>query len=164
VLALQVLFLLNQPEVVLREVHRVLRPGGLLITHGPDSKNEVYTPDLIGKMRAVYGAVLKESGFVEWRVQGWSPSALYEHYQTFFSSVTIIDDERLAFRFTCPAGWVYARLAARFTAFQIAVPEDIHQQALVRIRQCMADEYGADWVEIVITGEARHTLAVYTKA
>lgn len=155
---LQMLPFVGDPAAVVREIKRVLRPGGLFITDGP--KNRRY-PDAIPTIRRHYGEALKNQGMTELAILGWNGGGANEAASQFFRHRKVIDSANLVFRFEQTAGWFFTALSSRYTMYQAVIDLEKHEVAIDELRNRLVSEFGPDLDAISDECQWTDSLVVY---
>jgi ubiquinone/menaquinone biosynthesis C-methylase UbiE/predicted RNA-binding Zn-ribbon protein involved in translation (DUF1610 family) len=152
----------GEPEKIVMEIQRVLKPNGLFITHG-EQKGDQYGSGSDIPIRDYYNEELKKLGGKETRIRGWTSRESRQRLPGFFREVRTVKGDNLTFSYSHKAGWYFERLKARYTLFQIGIPEELHQKTIEHVDQRLTREFGAGWKELAIHCKQVNTLSVYVK-
>ena len=146
VLSFQMLPFVANPKIVLQEIRRVLKPGGYFITDG-DGVQVSSHDEICMEMRIEYSEQLQQRGIEEYQISEYS-----RHLQETFKGPLTVESPDLRFEFTSTVGAFYAKLSSRFTAFQVAVDENVHREIMRDIYVNVTKKYG----EEVLLREVHH--------
>ena len=163
VVARYLLLAVGNPERVVMEVKRVLKPGGMLITEGPTERSP--TDDIVSevemKARRYYDEALRRRGVDELKAPGWTERQMRENLPKFFRSFKLVESDDLVFRFTETPGWFLRRLGSRYSLFQVGLDQGLHEEAMDEVRRRLEEEYGKGFEEMGQEYREVHRLGVY---
>jgi len=162
-MAMQLLPFVGDPPLVLGEIKRVLKPGGMFITHGPgetQSPKDDVVGEINGKLRRYCDEALKRRGVNMLKPPGWTNRQIWENLPKLFRTYSLVERDDLVFRFAETPRWFLQRLGSRYTLFQMGFDQGIHNEVMREVRERVAAEYGRDFEELEQEYCETHPLSV----
>lgn len=169
VIANSVLHLISNPEKVIREIHRVLKPNGIFIClddvpgkgHSSDFNNSKYN-EIVNNMYSQYWAHMKEHNIYpqkySWK---FNRDAVCENI--FDSRDTLLIENNKEYSIMMKDGFL-PRFFSKGFSDQVEVPEDIHNQIITQLFASFKEIYGDDFDSIPCVGiETDILLTIYIK-
>jgi ubiquinone/menaquinone biosynthesis C-methylase UbiE len=164
-----VLHLISQPEKVIREIHRVLKPGGCFIfkddlpgkTAEMPFDNSKYNM-IVNELYSLYWQLLKEHNIYpqkySWRFNRDAICAgLFSFKEQSIISVNKEYQNRIKDGFL-------PRFQGRGFSDQVNVPSDLHDEIMVNVLEQIEKKYGKDFNEVAFYGiEPDIEITIYRK-
>lgn len=148
------LHLISEPERVIAEVHRVLRPGGKLIVQVPtyeDGRNADRNAEYARRemeFHRQYWDLLKAQGITlaprNWR---FNQSAQLAAFAAVFGPGVRVDIDFSERQVRTMADYFLYRMGGKGFSAQQGVPEDIHDAAFAHVIAGFREKYGPDFGE-----------------
>ncbi len=166
IVEIDMLHQVNRPELVINEIKRILKPGGLYVRY--NSRNleltdaEKAEKDIFGRMRAdieaFYAGELERAGYTIPEKSGWDDS--YECRRRAFGEPEIIKtDEVVDIRWNL--GAALHKRKTRAAGMTQLIPDEIHKRAWEASEKYAATKYGDDYDKTQRTYRFYGVLEVY---
>ena len=159
VMATDVLHQVDEPELMMSEILRVLKPDGYLIVHNSTSQgyteeqnaeNAIYN-EACADIIKCYQDIIAEAGYSEPVFSRWerADKCIKESFETYKS----IDDTGAHWcdNRRWPLKWGLHKTKTRAAGSTQLIPDDVHNSAWARTDEYAQSKYGADYESITKT-------------
>lgn len=141
-LCFQSFHFVEDPELVLQEISRVLRFDGILVVNGPSEREG---SSLAADANRFYRESIEASGCVPKRPPGWTTREIREKLTETLSLTKEVAIANGPFEFIGPSAFQYFRLKNRYTYYQMFVNELSHCKAVAYMTDKLRELYGDDF-------------------
>lgn len=159
VTAFYLFHLVENPERILDEIARVLKPSGVFITVFTDFKG--LENSINSKVLKVYFELIKEFDIKLVKGPGWSPNEIEDNLKKRFPNHAEISRDELSFSLTMSLKSQYRKVEGKTNSYQLEIDDETHRQVMRKLNERLVNELGEDYLDIEEPVRLTHTIWLF---